>query len=262
MTHRDIALLLADAADEVEIGMAPVQAVVRGGRRRRTRRWAVAAAAAVVIAGSTGTLAVAGLQGGDGNRGAPAATQPSATAVRNVPTPRQTLLAVGTFKGQYWQVVVDVWKAPHDEAEAREQLAAMAARGERPTDLRQASELIGKHWTFVQFTLGDADPRTKLAMSSEEETTLSGKEFEVLTTPSDPSDSLFDRLVIGNVARSAQRVTCTWKDGTTTVVLRESLYNDDFNSDEFLIRPVEGSYRSWYLCLAPDGTAYESTKVG
>ncbi|MFB7508308.1 hypothetical protein ACFC0P_33555, partial [Streptomyces broussonetiae] len=48
MTQTDIALLLADAADEVEIGIAPVQAVIRGGRRRRARRWAVAAATALV----------------------------------------------------------------------------------------------------------------------------------------------------------------------------------------------------------------------
>lgn len=56
----DIAFLLAEAADEVEIGTAPYQAVLRGGRRRKARRWATAAAAALVIAGSTGTLALAG----------------------------------------------------------------------------------------------------------------------------------------------------------------------------------------------------------
>ncbi|MYW16381.1 hypothetical protein GT039_12405, partial [Streptomyces sp. SID2955] len=54
MAHSDIALLLADAADEVEIGIAPVQAVVRGGRRRRARRRAVLAATALVLTGSTG----------------------------------------------------------------------------------------------------------------------------------------------------------------------------------------------------------------
>ncbi|MEV0476818.1 hypothetical protein AB0I50_44310 [Streptomyces prunicolor] len=47
MTDRDIALLLADAADEVEIGIAPYQAVIRGGRRRRARRWALATATAL-----------------------------------------------------------------------------------------------------------------------------------------------------------------------------------------------------------------------
>ena len=57
MTHstaveRDIALLLADATGEVEIGIAPYQAVVRGGRRRKARRWTVAAAAAAVIVGA------------------------------------------------------------------------------------------------------------------------------------------------------------------------------------------------------------------
>lgn len=58
-THTDIALLLAEAADEVEIGIA----LPGGGPRRwrrKARRWALAAAAALVIAGSTGTLALAG----------------------------------------------------------------------------------------------------------------------------------------------------------------------------------------------------------
>ncbi|MDG4864788.1 hypothetical protein P8605_42235, partial [Streptomyces sp. T-3] len=60
MAERDIALLLADAADGVEPGIAPFQAVVRGGKRRRARRrWAIGAAAALVIAGSTGSLALA-----------------------------------------------------------------------------------------------------------------------------------------------------------------------------------------------------------
>ncbi|MGW0580704.1 hypothetical protein ACWD25_33225, partial [Streptomyces sp. NPDC002920] len=54
MTHHDIALLLADAADEVEIGIAPTQALIRGGRRRKARRWAVGAGVALVVAGSTG----------------------------------------------------------------------------------------------------------------------------------------------------------------------------------------------------------------
>lgn len=63
-TDADISFLLAEAADEVEIGAAPYQAVLRGGRRRRARRWAMAAAAALVVAGSTGTLALAGVRAG------------------------------------------------------------------------------------------------------------------------------------------------------------------------------------------------------
>ncbi|MFE1883115.1 hypothetical protein ACFW7O_26195, partial [Streptomyces diastatochromogenes] len=69
MSQTDIALLLADAADEVEIGIAPVQAVIRGGRRRRARRWAVATVTALVVAGATGALAVTGLPGGNGGHG-------------------------------------------------------------------------------------------------------------------------------------------------------------------------------------------------
>lgn len=68
MSDSDIALLLADATDEVEIGIAPYEAVIRGGRRRRARRWAVAAATALVLAGSSATLAVAGLPGEGGGR--------------------------------------------------------------------------------------------------------------------------------------------------------------------------------------------------
>ncbi|CAL2055856.1 hypothetical protein [Streptomyces murinus] len=45
MAQDRIALLLADAAQEIETGPAPVAAVVRGGRRRRARRWAATAVA-------------------------------------------------------------------------------------------------------------------------------------------------------------------------------------------------------------------------
>ncbi|MFD0445221.1 hypothetical protein ACFQ10_26725 [Streptomyces indonesiensis] len=61
MTQHDIALLLADAADEVKIGIAPAQALIRGGRRRKARRWAVVA---------TTTLVVAQLHGDSGADGA------------------------------------------------------------------------------------------------------------------------------------------------------------------------------------------------
>lgn len=89
--ERDIALLLADAADGVEVGIAPYQAVVRGGRRRKARRWAVAAAAAVVIAGTTGTLALATVTDGDRGRVVPAASAP-------VPTDRVTPDARVTYE--------------------------------------------------------------------------------------------------------------------------------------------------------------------
>src|SRR5881409_292052 len=97
MTNTDIALLLAEAADGVEIGIAPTQAVIRGGRRRRARRWAVAAGAALAIVGTTGTVALAGLPGGDGHRVAPVATQPPTTLPDAFQAePHRTMLASGT----------------------------------------------------------------------------------------------------------------------------------------------------------------------
>lgn len=51
MTQHDIAFLLAEAADEVKIGTAPVQALIRGGRSRKARRWAVVATTTLVAAG-------------------------------------------------------------------------------------------------------------------------------------------------------------------------------------------------------------------
>lgn len=54
MAQREITPLLTDAADEFEVGAAPVQAVIRADSRRRARRRTVTAVAAVVLAGSTG----------------------------------------------------------------------------------------------------------------------------------------------------------------------------------------------------------------
>lgn len=59
-----ISSLLAETANEVETGVAPVDAVVRAGRRHRARRRTATAVAAVVLAGTTGTLALTSLPGG------------------------------------------------------------------------------------------------------------------------------------------------------------------------------------------------------
>lgn len=152
MSDSDIALLLADAADEVEIGIAPYQAVLRGGRRRRARRWAVAAATALVLAGSSATLAVAGLPGGDRGQ---VATQPLVPADADPSRVLQTTLATGTDQGTKWRVLIDVWSAPRDEKQAEAQRAAMAVRGETPPDAHEASDLIGKITYFVYRGYGD-----------------------------------------------------------------------------------------------------------
>ncbi|MET9132959.1 SigE family RNA polymerase sigma factor [Streptomyces antibioticus] len=55
------------------------------------------------------------------------------------------------------------------------------------------------------------------------------------------------------------QVTCTWKDGTTTTIERDEF--GDINQNEMLIRDPKGSPYSWFVCLAPRGTAYRSVEV-
>ncbi|MET9899688.1 hypothetical protein [Streptomyces sp. NPDC006446] len=257
MTHRDISLLLADAADEVEIGVAPVQAVLRGGRRRRTRRWAVTAAIALVFAGSTVSLAVTGLHDGDGRRGAPVATQAPTAEERNLKSARRTVLASGTVQGEEWQVSIDVWEAPRNEAEAREQLAAMRERGEDPMVDRPA-ELIGNKAFFLWHSVGN-NSGISVADMFTKESTQSGTDMQAFSFKVEGPNRPV-HLVIGHVAKTAQRVTCTWKDGTVTEV-RRAPAGQHAVSGEAAIRSAEGSPVDWIVCLAPEGKAYQSAEV-
>ncbi|MDC0768281.1 hypothetical protein [Streptomyces sp. HD] len=262
MTNTDIALLLADAADEVEIGIAPYQAVMRGGRRRRARRWAVTAATALVLAGATGGLAVAGLQGRDGRPTPPAATQSPTEEQRDLYTAQRTTLATGVDHGKEWAVVIDVWPAPRDEAEAAGQWAAMGhySYGERPADTKQSSDLVGKSSFFVWRNVGDHEQSVTMLGTFAEGDTLSDKDIEHASLPLDPNVVAPHRLVIGQVATSAQRVSCTWADGTATEVRRVPK-GYDINTDEQVIRPADGSPTNWFVCLAPEGTEYKSAEV-
>ena len=265
MTDRDIALLLADAADEVEIGIAPYQAVIRGGRRRRARRWALATATALVIVGTSGGLALAGLRGGDGGEVTPAvtqkATQPSTPEERHVYTPQETTLAAGTEKGETWYVTVDVWGAPRTEAEAEGQLQSMSSRHEKPWNKDSASALIGKITYFVRRSFGSGDPALLMGNSVSQQDASVGTDLQSAATPLDPkkTDGPLP-LVVGHVAKTAQEVTCTWKDGSSTVARRVAA-GADINSDEAAIRPAAGSLDNWFVCVAPAGTAYESVTV-
>ncbi|WP_240203617.1 hypothetical protein [Streptomyces actuosus] len=261
MTDRGIALLLADAAEGVEIGAAPTQAVIRGGRRRRARRWAVAAATALVVVGSSGALAVTALPGGGGQRVAPA-TQVPASRTPGVAEPvARHLLAVGVDQGRTWQVDIDVWPAPRDATEARALLAAMAAYGEYPADADEPSALVGRSAYFVRHGIGEAEADGTL--TTEATTTgadrMTGTDIETVAVPLDPTTQGPQRLVIGHVATTARQVTCTWKDGTTTEVPRAT--GSDVDSDDQVIRTVEGSPYAWFVCLAPQGTAFESARV-
>ena len=261
MTHHDIALLLADAADEVEIGIAPTQALIRGGRRRKARRWAVAAAAALVVAGSTGALAVTGLSGGDGQR--VTAAPPSRTVVQDVGRPYRTTLGTGREPdGRYWWVYIDVWAAPRDAAEGAAQLAAMGEYGEAPMDVTEGSDLVGKISYFVLRSYGAAKSQgsVKIQGTAPASEALSGNDNEAASMPLDPDSNGPNRLVIGYVAKTAQAVTCTWKDGTTTKLDKVPAHTD-VSVDQPAIRTAQGSPNAWFVCLAPQGTEFESAEV-
>lgn len=254
MSDSDIALLLADAADEVEIGIAPYQAVLRGGRRRRARRWAVAAATALVLAGSSATLAVAGLPGGDGGQ---VATQPLVPADADPSRVLQTTLATGTDQGTKWRVLIDVWSAPRDEKQAEAQRAAMALRGETPPDAHDASDLIGKITYFVHRDYGGKS--TKVMENTVPKTDrLTGTDLMSGSLPLEPGGTKDVRLVIGYVAKTAQRVNCTWTNETATVVEKAG---SETGTDVLAIRSAEGSPYNWFVCLAPKGSEYETAEV-
>ncbi|KUO09972.1 hypothetical protein [Streptomyces sp. DSM 15324] len=259
MTQHDIALLLADAADEVKIGIAPAQALIRGGRRRKARRWAVVATTTLVLAGSTGALALTGLSG-DGDRGVSPASRPVASAETSEPDMRTTL-ASGTDAGAPWRVYIDVWKAPADTAEAQATLAAMAKFGEHPEDVSTASELVGKVAHFVHRVTGEEARTTQIAdMVLPEDDVLSGGEYGTVSLPLLPGNGTAPRLVIGQVAKTAREVTCTWKDGTSTKVGRASAATEANAAVPVIHSPKHSPY-DWFVCLAPKSTAYEGIKV-
>ncbi|WP_328783162.1 hypothetical protein OHT68_33305 [Streptomyces canus] len=254
MSDSDIALLLADAADEVEIGIAPYQAVLRGGRRRRARRWAVAAATALVLAGSSATLAVAGLPGRDGGQ---VATQPLVPADADPSRVLQTTLATGTDQGTKWRVLIDVWSAPRDEKQAEAQRAAMALRGETPPDAHDASDLIGKITYFVYRDYGGKS--TKVMENTVPKTDrLTGTDLMSGSLPLEPGGTKDVRLVIGYVAKTAQRVNCTWTNETATVVEKAGSAT---GTGVPAIRSAEGSPYNWFVCVAPKGTEYKTAEV-
>ncbi|MFE0171876.1 hypothetical protein ACFWZ2_06130 [Streptomyces sp. NPDC059002] len=211
----DIADRLADAADVVEIGTAPYQAVMRGGRRRKARRWVVGALAAVAVAGSTGSLALAVVDGGRRTQVAASGTAEE----RHVYTPQFTRLTE-LFDGsgaEVAQVELRVWGPPRDAAEARGQKKAMIEAGvwdERTTDPVPAS---GQPWytivtradgkdDVVSFGLQDKQPGGDDGLS------FASVEFKLKG----------HRLTIGHVGPKTKRLEYVYEGGTSEPELRKA----------------------------------------
>jgi hypothetical protein len=85
-------------------------------------------------------------------------------------------------------------------------------------------------------------------------------DLESVALSLDPKRTMPQRLVVGQVAKTTQEVTCTWKDGRTTVAHRLP-EGADINSDESGIRPAAGSSANWFVCVGPEGTTFDSVKV-
>jgi hypothetical protein len=131
-------------------------------------------------------------------------------------------------------------------------------KGEWPGSVRTAADLVGRTTYFVHrdyegddsVVIENSVPEGSATVSARIGLTAMG-----LTPAAKPL-----RLVIGQVGKTAEEVTCLWKDGTSTVLHRVSgpADNGDFKQG---IRTVEGSPDRWFACLAPKGTAYQDARV-
>ncbi|MGW3911341.1 hypothetical protein ACWEBX_07385 [Streptomyces sp. NPDC005070] len=274
-TDADISFLLAEAADEVEIGTAPCRAVLRGGRRRRARRWATAAAVALVVAGSTGTLALTGGTGDDARGVAPAGeharrvTPPDRgrPQVWRTLGPRGTFVTQWTDHGRSWGVLVEMWPASKDEAEARQQRTMMRQYGVTPTGVRNASDLAGKRWVFVKLIPEGGPPRTVIDGAVPKDESFSGKDIEAFSLPLNgeaPKGAKVPSrgLVIGKVAQTAEEVTCAWDEGTTVKARRVAHQGTMLPTGvSNLIWQVAGSRSDWFVCVAPEGKGRGSAEA-
>lgn len=266
MTNTDITLLLADAADEVEIGIAPYQAVIRGGRM--TQGAALGGgrcdgAGADRFGGDAGHRGDAGRRPGPGLGGGDSAADTDADSIGDRDSERGR--APGDpaggrhgpgqgVAGRHRRLV----EAARDKTEAQLQLSAMNER--YPTGMRQAAELIGKSTYILYRSVGDGDPILSMEAQFTQDDTMSVAGIQSGALPLTNGPDTSQRLVVGQVAPIVQRVTCTWTNGTTTEVHRVPK-GYDVNSDDQVIRPVDGMPVNWFVCLAPEGTEYQEVKV-
>ncbi|WP_392968010.1 hypothetical protein [Streptomyces sp. LN245] len=164
-----------------------------------------------------------------------------------------------TDHGKAWSVLVEMWPASKDEAEARQQRTLMQMYGVTPTGVRDASDLAGKGWAFVKLIPEGGPPRTVIDGAVDKGDSFSGKDVEAFTLPLNgkapkgakvPSEG----VVIGKVARTAQEVTCTWDEGTT-VKARKVAHQGTMHPAGVwnLIWRVAGSQPDWFVCVAPEG---------
>ncbi|MFE7760951.1 hypothetical protein [Streptomyces sp. NPDC057438] len=97
-----------------------------------------------------------------------------------------------------------------------------------------------------------------------ESDTPSGADLQVFATPfgiDHPSDDDPERLVVGQVAPTAQEVRVTWSDGTFVDVKRQGEGAGKADPGDPRIVEVKGAEASWFVALAPEGVQYRSVEV-
>ncbi|MFJ4716799.1 hypothetical protein [Streptomyces sp. NPDC088785] len=202
-TGTDISELLAEAAQDVQITHAPVDAIVVGGRRRRNRRRATGAVVALAVVCTAGVVASSTL--GEGSGAAPAATEQ-----RAAPRPLTEVIASGRLDGKPWTLSVDVWQRAGDAREAGRVWDAMQ-EVEYP-DVQRAGgaggpELVRKDWFFANLKVGE-----RRSFVDDGALNAAGdRKVESSWGKLSPTGSSW--FVFGRTAPGVHTVECTWDDG-------------------------------------------------
>ncbi|MFD1935509.1 hypothetical protein ACFSKW_28960 [Nonomuraea mangrovi] len=199
MTGQGIALLLREAADEVELGAVPYAEVVRGGKRRKARRWAATAVSALALAGCAGLLAAnlapTRLQG----------QEQVATQVTGPPEERHVYspLVMHLADVGKKRVFMEVWGAPRTDAELRVQKARLIEKGlwdERRYDPHK----IGDVWHLVYMSDASGGKREMLSHGV-------GARDSGSFSYTKKVGSRY--LVWGNVSEDVKRIVYNWRSG-------------------------------------------------
>ncbi|MEU3776419.1 hypothetical protein AB0F11_25115 [Streptomyces sp. NPDC032472] len=196
----EVAARLAEAADGLAVGPAPVGAVMRGGRRRRTRRLVLTAALAAALVIPLGGVAVSALA--DGREG-----QQAASHKKVIPDEEEKVSTeIGSVEvdGKTYRAVVTMHRGPKgvisvdDETRVPPEYIGPAGPGPWP-------------WGRVSVEPGGRQGAGFPITPAEVGGTTSGY-FRMVRPDVNPRPLLY----VGSFGPGVQRVVVGWKDGTTS----------------------------------------------
>ncbi|MEU6866992.1 hypothetical protein ABZ924_27670 [Streptomyces sp. NPDC046876] len=216
----EVAARLAEAADGLAVGPAPVGAVMRGGRRRRTRRHLLTAALAAALVIPLGGVAVSALA--DGRDGQQAASHKKVLPAEEEKV--STEIGSVALDGKIYRAVVTMQRGPKGiinvDDETRIPPEDIGSTGPGPWPWGRVSVEPGNR-PGAGFPIG---PVWAGGMTS--------GNFRLVLTELDPRPLLY----VGSFDPQVQRVVVGWKDGTTS---------------EPKLVPVERSSKRWAFVGSP-----------